>query len=567
MKTKWISLFLCLLILAPLFTLPASALTPTQAADVDGDGAVTARDAAILARHAACWDGYVDENGGLTYPWKERDASRYIASFDPARPVYFEDGYTFRVLTYGGADDGVLNDGSGRTKFKTTHFSVKDVCPWTSGSWSDTSSYARYYTKISEVVTQRNKYLKDTYNITVEEERVYNTFDTLKIDSLCGLDSYDAVMLPLGNYYNYASIGYVQNVCNIPTIDLSAQWYDADLLSGITFDNALYYLTGASDSAVRQSVFLPAIGLTNVQQSFGLVNVAAAADFIYDKVLDGDWTIETMLDVVNTCYNHYSGTEPTHYKVGAETRINFDQMMSAGFESVYHNGSAYTFYDSFSACPGYEAWAALKPLLASERDTSAGSNIYSGTKSTVVIRYIGSTVYAYNSQMRSSGYALAILPDAKGSAAQEKYRMNPGMGFCYLYAIPKYNHADGFAARYGFDSGKNLAGYLMSAYMEASLGKHNSKGYDVRDAFIQQLAALPGLHNSEYGGKPLQTLELIFNSIYFERGMVLSSDLYDKFKSAGNDESKWDALATSYASNIDTLKGYASNVQDYLALE
>lgn len=561
LKTKLLSLLCCLVFVLPLLTLPVFALTPTEASDVDGDGVVTARDAAILARYVAGWDGYVDEFGSLTYPWRENVAS--VRTFDPEHPVYFKDGYTFRVLVFGGNDNGTqLVNGETRKNFSATHFSVKDVCPWTEGSWSDCDSYAKHYTKISQVVEERNQYLLDRYNITVVEERVHNTFDILKTDSFCGLHPYDAVMLPASGFYNQATVGLLTNVYDIPTIDLEREWYDNELLSTFSFGNTLYYLTGASDSAIRQSVFLPSIGLTNVQKSYGYKTVTAAANFIYDTVLEGKWTVDKMIEVVNTCYAQYSG-KSNHYKVTAETRINTDQMISAGFVSVINQNGKYTFYDTFSSCPNYSAWESLKEIFSGEeRAKDTYTNIYTGTTSETVIRYIGNTVYLYSGAYSNTGNYIAILPDAKSTVDQE-YNQNPGMGYCYLYTIPKCNHADAHAPSYGFESGAALAGYVMSAFMEASLGKHNTKGYDVRDAYIQQLAALGSLHNDAFQGKPLETLNLIFDSVHVDRGMLLSSDLYNLFRNVVD----WDSVEDSYDKSIKTYQGYAANIQEYLALE
>ncbi|MBQ3865490.1 MAG: hypothetical protein II776_01210, partial [Clostridia bacterium] len=52
------------------FVVPASAETSVslRLGDVDGDGAIVPRDAAIVARHLAGWADYVDENGNVTFP-------------------------------------------------------------------------------------------------------------------------------------------------------------------------------------------------------------------------------------------------------------------------------------------------------------------------------------------------------------------------------------------------------------------------------------------------------------------------------------------------------------------
>ena len=50
------------------FPVSAAERTSDRIGDVDGDGCILPRDAAIVARYLAGWEDYVDENGGVSYP-------------------------------------------------------------------------------------------------------------------------------------------------------------------------------------------------------------------------------------------------------------------------------------------------------------------------------------------------------------------------------------------------------------------------------------------------------------------------------------------------------------------
>lgn len=581
MKSKVFSLLLCILLILPLLALPASAMTPSQAADVDGDGAVTARDAAILARFTAGWDDYVDARGNLTYPWKSTSqvSDSYVKSFDPASPVDFQ-GYTFRILSWGGTDNGT-RDFNGQTvrNFSITHFSVKDVCPWTAGTWSDSGTYAQYYTRLSQVVAERNAYLESAYNCHIEELRTADPFAELMADSYSGTDSFDLTLLPIGkasNGYNAQSLftmGLLENVLNVPTVDVTRPWYDTELLQRITLDEKLLFLTGASDSTLRQAVFLPLIGLKNVSDAYGtLSDEQAAANFVYDLVLNGKWTVEKMTEILNTCYNNYpSGV---HYTYSAAAYNNIVFALGAGYTAYNANGQ--TLFPDFSSCPSYTAWSELCDLLTSHRTTDELDKIQGGrTGSTHVARAIGVSVYCYKSAYNSTSTNnwIAAVPFPKANVDQAGYITTPNLSFVCMYAIPVGNAARAVAGEYGFESGRDMEGYFASAFMEASLAEHNKKGYDVKDAILYQLAERGSFHNSalkttDYPqGKPLAALQMIYDGLTVDPVLLYAPNTYSPLSACGADPAAWSGVEEKYNGNFESQSKSLDSMSVFLSLE
>ncbi|MBQ3866057.1 MAG: hypothetical protein II776_04075, partial [Clostridia bacterium] len=378
--------------------------------------------------------------------------------------------------------------------------------------------------------------------------------------------------------------GYLENLLAIPTLDVSAEWFDQKIISNISYNNTLYYLTGASDSAMYQAVFLPIIGVTNVQGALGFSTPRQAADYLYDLILDGKWTIQKELELVTACYAAYNGTNVNHYGVVAEAHTNLQHMIGAGFRDWYRDGELVKLYDTFAECPNAAAWEALKPLLApsdpqvNRRYIGTNNWVLSGTKSQSVVHSIGSTCYAYSDAMRSASNYAVPLPYPKMNESDE-YRTPPNLGFAYAYTIPVTQRYATDSNVLGFENGTELSGYFLAAFFEASLN-HTGKDYSVREAYIRQLAAVPAFHNTEFGGRPLETLQMIFSHYYLDPGYLLATTMYTKFTSCGNNldygdasstlagayGGKWEQIADSYASSIDTYKNSVLYSQEFLSL-
>ena len=78
MKKKLLAFLLAFALILPLSSFPVSARI---SGDVDGDGAVTLRDSAIIARHAGGWAEYVLPDGGITFPGAEAASSGFSSGF------------------------------------------------------------------------------------------------------------------------------------------------------------------------------------------------------------------------------------------------------------------------------------------------------------------------------------------------------------------------------------------------------------------------------------------------------------------------------------------------------
>ena len=105
MKKRVLSLILAAVLALALPPVSAQA-DQAYPGDVDGDGAVTLKDAAIVARHAAGWEGYTLPDGGITYPRSAAFSAGFgQADITPPNDIPMAgSGNTFRRLSIGVLD-------------------------------------------------------------------------------------------------------------------------------------------------------------------------------------------------------------------------------------------------------------------------------------------------------------------------------------------------------------------------------------------------------------------------------------------------------------------------------
>lgn len=154
--------------------------------------------------------------------------------------------------------------------------------------------------KIAEEVYDRNAYFADKYGIDVVEEKMAFTHrtaafqeSTTKISTahMGGNAIYDIAYVSLNEQYTLIASGMLQNLSEVPTLNLNAEWWDPQLSSSyILKDGACYVASSPLNLMPYELTWLTFFNRDMVTQR-GLPD-------LFDYVRNGEWTIENMLRLV-----------------------------------------------------------------------------------------------------------------------------------------------------------------------------------------------------------------------------------------------------------------------------
>ena len=196
--------------------------------------------------------------------------------------------------------------------------------------------------KVQRKIWERNVYIKDTYNAIVEVVPVsgiwanrtdYIAAARAAINS--GMNEY-SMFLTHGVYIqNMAMEGLGLELSKLPQIDIDADWWCKDYNDVSTIDGKNY-------------VFLGDIGITlyeNLQVIFVNWDIAEKyhVEDLYQKVLDGNWTLDEMIrlsKVVDSAENPYIPEQERNYGLlsNAHSVGNFAVSLNLKYTGRGENG-------------------------------------------------------------------------------------------------------------------------------------------------------------------------------------------------------------------------------------
>jgi len=179
---------------------------------------------------------------------------------------------------------------------------------------------------VNDAIYSRNIKVEDRFNIKLEKRLADAPSQVgLKIVQ-AGLDDYDLVADHMVNMGTASLKKPFLNWLDIPTIDLSKQWFPADMLKEMTVNDVLYVLAG---DYCHTLVYLTNCMFFNKKlvRDYGLEDP-------YKIVLDGEWTIDRLNAITKDLYKDLDGD-------GRATKEDF-----YGFASDYNTGAVNYTYSS-----------------------------------------------------------------------------------------------------------------------------------------------------------------------------------------------------------------------------
>lgn len=176
--------------------------------------------------------------------------------------------------------------------------------PYQGGDWSDWLSrdlYAESFTgePINDAVFERNTYVEDKLGVKINVIDVNDMPTAIRSQSTAGTSDYHISTARIQSLPSTVLGGYLLNLYDIPSMDLTKPWYDAKCIEDASLYNMLFYITGSmiilDDDSTGAIVF-------NKQliQDFSLESP-------YDLVNEGTWTLDKFAEYADAVDNDENG--------------------------------------------------------------------------------------------------------------------------------------------------------------------------------------------------------------------------------------------------------------------
>ncbi len=140
--------------------------------------------------------------------------------------------------------------------------------------------------------------VEDRLNVVLLEETFTDNDDPRKLLQ-AGDDYYELFNTRHVNMYNYAAEKMIHKITDVPSIDLAAPWWDKEFSDQLMVGSTQYFAMGAFNITGYDSIHMI------------LFNKKMAEDYsvgnLYDKVLDGTWTMDAMHDAMKLVVSDVNG--------------------------------------------------------------------------------------------------------------------------------------------------------------------------------------------------------------------------------------------------------------------
>lgn len=205
-------------------------------------------------------------------------------------------------------------------------FLTRDASEW---STYDIYSEGSGASALSESVFKRNELVRNRLGVTIKEMKEDDATILQKVQQTASsnLNDFQAVVSRSLEASSMAVSGYLRdlNSHTVNHLDLSQEWWDQNITKELSMDGHLYYTTGDIVTTDNDATFCI------------LFNKTMAADSklpdLYQLVKKGEWTMDRMLEFMDTVAGNSSGADRTYGLLYTEG-TTFSIYYGAGIKTV-----------------------------------------------------------------------------------------------------------------------------------------------------------------------------------------------------------------------------------------
>lgn len=409
---------------------------------------------------------------------------------------------------------------------------------------------------INDAMYQRVTTVQDNANCVIDsiiveaDNRAGHT--PLGISVQAGTNDYDLACLSAYSACNALIAGYLQNLSNIPNLDLSQPWWDQYSVQECTFKDAVYMVTGDISIGDNKSTYCIYFN-KNMAADYQLANM-------YEMVDNGTWTIDNFKNLAavvdaNTDYdndgNHVNDPDDI-YGIYIWDDIMMGIVNASGIKccTVDKDGMiqmslfSEKFVDAFNKFTTY----------AYDKDITCAyqRNGYAADYGQIAFRECRALFFMQNlgaaTEFREMDDDFGILPLPKYDENQDRYYNSAASWALSLYSVPKNAFNEEELAR---------TGYITQALAYESL-------YTLTPAYYEQTLQSKVSRDEDSS----RMLDLIFSTRTYDFGWYFEVGTYNEaimnlLRSYSADVSsmykKFEKVATK------TLDKYNEKIQDQIA--
>ena len=343
-------------------------------------------------------------------------------------------------------------------------------------------------TAIGNVVFVRNTLLAEKYNFTISVEVDDNPSNVVRKDAMAGESTYDILIDTVTNMKGALADGVFYDLSMLKYVDLKAEGWNQSANKQLTIRNYQYVATGDLSLREKGGSYVIFCNKDKMEQISDID--------IRQEVLDGNWTVEMMQNLVKkaTVIDGSTG-ETSEYGLVNQNNHAFYNFLSTGYGvSICEKDDTDTPYYTFDDPSAYEnVINAIDDLLKMYVGAGAYTPRYSSTTPQAIdvftqgrSLFFASIIHNLTPIKDSGSFQYTVLPHPKYEAdGTTDYYSAKHYNYCTLIAVP-YFSADLDFSSFALQALSENSGTLTETYVEEQCKLKGS--YDSVDYQLMTLA-------------------------------------------------------------------------------
>ena len=168
---------------------------------------------------------------------------------------------------------------------------------------------------LNDAIFNRNRKIEELYNINISVIESSTFANDAKNSIAAGDNAYSLFFAQLTQLVPLSQEGMLTNFYDVNNLSLDNEWWDQNLIEGLTYRDSLYVLNGDVSPSADTRIF---VILFNKDMCDEL-----SLDYPYQYVIDGSWTVDRLNEYITN----------VNYDVNGDAVMNYDDRW--GFFTEY----------------------------------------------------------------------------------------------------------------------------------------------------------------------------------------------------------------------------------------